>query len=137
MTMPSFILLGSIVTFYWLTQVQRGVSSHLECWTGVLDPGDGYLAETSPRPVITVYDTIHAQPYVSRGRGGWCNELSTQLEQVSAVVYGLIAAVIGHLHTLMADVNRHVIADDFCFGFNRQVTISRVVLVMCEIVGKY
>ena len=104
---------------------------------GVLDPGDRYLAETSARPICTVYNTVHAQPYVGRGRRGCPIELSTKLKQVCAVVHGLIAAVIGHFHTLMADVNRHVIADDFFFGFNRQVTISGVVLVTSEIVGKY
>ena len=44
---------------------------------GVLDPGDRYLAETSARPICTAYDTVHAQPYVGRGRRGSPNELST------------------------------------------------------------
>ncbi|RMX46196.1 hypothetical protein pdam_00007818 [Pocillopora damicornis] len=44
---------------------------------GVLDPRDCYLAETSARPMWTTYDTVHAKPYVSRGRRGRPNELST------------------------------------------------------------
>ena len=97
----SFIssLLCSIITIYWLTQVQRRVSSPLyyaallqstgllklreefplisRAEQGVLDPGDCYLAETSARPMWTTYDTVHAKPYVSRGRRGRPNELST------------------------------------------------------------
>ena len=37
----------------------------------------------------------------------------------------------------MADVNRHVIADDFSFYFNRHVSISIVVFVTSEIVRIY
>ena len=97
----SFIssLLCSIITIYWLTQVQRRVSSPLyyaallqstgllklreefplisRAEQGVLDPRDCYLAETSARPMWTTYDTVHAKPYVSRGRRGCPNELST------------------------------------------------------------
>ena len=97
----SFIssLLCSIITIYWLTQVQRRVSSPLyyaallqstgllklreefplisRAEQGVLDPGDCYLTETSARPTWTTYDTVHAKPYISRGRRGRPNELST------------------------------------------------------------
>lgn len=109
----------------------------------MLNPRDSYPAETSPRPIGTAYDTVHAQPDVALDfpftevNGGWSNGLSIQYKQVFAVKHGLITPVIGHLHSLMADVNRHVIADALFFVFNRQVTISGVVLVTSEYVGKY
>lgn len=119
--MHNFILLCITVTIYKLNKPQRRVSFPLGRWAGMLNPGDGYPAETSPRTIGTAYDTVHAQPDVALDfpftevQGGWSNGLPIQYKQAFAVIHGLITPVIGHLRSLMADVNRHMIADALFF----------------------
>ncbi len=113
----------------------------LSSW--LLNPGDGHLTKTSPRPVWTADHTVHAQPDVGLdlciriGKGWFSDRPTIQNKEISAVVHSLVTAVVGDLHSFVTDIIGHVITKGFPFFFNRQVAVCCVVLVTSKYVGIY